>query len=145
MKNYMRYSSQTGLTDSDIIDMRTKAQSGKASASTIGSMYGINPTTAARIISGRSWGHVPAPKNLTDNYVIYPDGRIFAKATGSFLTTTAGKDGNMFVRITANGRRVRVPAAILVAAAFHGVDDAEKIDFANGDPEDLHFTNLVVI
>jgi hypothetical protein len=140
--NYIRYSSQSGLTDSDVIDMRVAAQSEELTTSDIGDMYNIDRTTAARIISGRTWTHVPSPRQI-GNYTIYPDGRIFSKSAGRFMQTSVGKDGQQYVELRSNGNREKVAVAVLVARAFLGTK-SNKIGFANGDTSDVHFTNLVV-
>lgn len=140
--NYIRYSAQSGLTDSDIIDMRVEAAMKDTSPSVIGERYGIDRTTAARIISGRTWSHVPAPKTI-GNYKIYPDGRIYSKSAGRFLQQTTTKDGSAFVELRANGEREKVSVASLVARAFLGTKST-RIGFINGDASDTHFTNLIV-
>lgn len=140
--NYIRNSTQTGLSDSDIIDMRVKAQRDGLSATAIAADYGIDRTTAARIISGRTWTHVPAPKQI-GNYTVYPDGRIFSKSAGRFMQGTIGRDGIEYVELRANGNRKKFAVAALVAAAFLSTK-SKKISFANGDASDAHFTNLVV-
>ena len=142
MNNYMRYSAQAGITDSDVIDMRVSAQRENLTATAIGERYGIDRTTAGRIISGRTWSHVPAPKQ-SGNYSIYPDGRIFSKSAGRFLQPTEGRDGLQYVELRSNGTRQKVTVASLVAKAFLGTRST-KIGFANGDTSDVHFTNLVV-
>lgn len=141
--NYIRSSAQSGLTDSDIIDMRVEAQRNGTSATAIGEMYGIDRTTAGRIISGRTWSHVPAPKAL-GNYSIYPDGRVFSKSAGKFMQPSIGRDGLQYIELRANGTREKVSVAGLVAKAFLGTK-SNKISFVNGQTTDPHFTNLVVI
>lgn len=140
--NYIRYSAQSGLSDSDVIDMRVAAERNGLSAAYIGETYGIDRTTAGRIITGRTWGHVPAPKQM-GNYSVYPDGRIYSKAAGRFMQPSVGRDGLKYVELRSNGKREKVSVASLVAKAFLGTR-SNKISFANGNPADVHFTNLVV-
>lgn len=139
---YVRASSQTGLTDSDIIDIRVMAEKDTLTASQIGEIYNIDRTTAARIISGRTWSHVPAPK-ARGNYVIYPDGRVFSKAGRRFMSPVLGRDGLAYVEIRDSGNREKVSVVSLVAKAFLNTR-SKKIKFVNGDTTDTHFTNLVV-
>lgn len=143
MNSYIRHSAQTGLSDSDIIDMRVQAQREGLSATAIAADYGIDRTTAGRIITGRTWSHVPAPKQI-GNYSVYPDGRIFSKAAGRFMQPTVGRDGIEYVELRSGGNREKIAVAALVAKAFLGTK-SNKISFVNGDASDAHFTNLVVI
>lgn len=141
MTTYIRQSAQSGLKDSDIIDIRQLAVDG-LTATAISEIYPIDRTTAGRIITGRTWSHVPAPK-AQGNYTIYPDGRIFSKAAGRFLQPSVGRDGMKYVELRSNGNREKVTVASLVAKAFLGTR-SNKISFVNGDTSDVHFTNLVV-
>ena len=148
MKNYIRNSLQTGLTDSDIIDLRIDATS--LNSVELGEKYGIDRTTAARIASNRTWSHVPAPVKQ-GNYLVYPDGRIFSTSNKRFLTVSTGKDGLGYVEITRQrkpkylgSQRVKVSVASMVAQAFLGTKSS-KIGFVNGRKNDAHFTNLVVL
>lgn len=143
MNSYVRQSAQTGLTDSDIIDMRVQADREGLSATAIAADYGIDRTTAGRIISGRTWSHVPSPKQI-GNYSVYPDGRIFSKSSGRFMQATIGRDGAEYVELRTGGGREKIAVASLVAKAFLGTR-SNKISFVNGDAGDAHFTNLVVI
>lgn len=142
MNNYIRHSTQTGLTDSDIIDMRVGAQRDNLTATDISMIYGIDRTTAGRILSMRTWSHVPSPKQI-GNYSVYPDGRIYSKAAGRFMQSSIGRDGSEYVELRTGGSREKVAVASLVAKAFLGTK-SNKISFANGDASDAHFTNLVV-
>lgn len=141
--NYIRYSAQSGLTDSDIIDMRVAAERHSLSATYIGETYGIDRTTAGRIISGRTWGHVPAPKQM-GNYTVYPDGRVYSKAAGRFMQPSVGRDGLQYVELRSNGSREKVALSMLVAKTFLGAKQSNKVSFINGNTSDVHFTNLVV-
>jgi hypothetical protein len=139
--NYTRYSTQAALTDSDVIDMRVLASSSEEiTAAEIGDMYGIDPTTARRIINGRTWTHVPQPKQI-GNYSVYPDGRIYSRAAGRFMQPQTGKDGQQYVELRSGGSRQKVSVALLVARAFIN-KNAKTVNFINGNAEDVHFTNL---
>lgn len=147
MKTYTRTSLQTGLTDSDIIDLRIDAQHMNSIA--LGEKYGIDRTTAARIASNRTWTHVPAPVKQ-GKYLVYPDGRIYSTANKRFLTVTVGKDGMGYVEITRQRKpkylgtqRVRVSVASMVAQAFLG-SKSSKLTFLNGRADDAHFTNIAI-
>lgn len=142
MTTYIRHSAQTGLKDSDILDIRRLAEVEGLTATDIGAQFGIDRTTAGRIINGRTWSHVPAPK-AQGNYVVYPDGRIYSKSSGRFMQPSVGRDGNQYVELRSNGTRQKVTVASMVAKAFLGTRST-KIAFVNGDTSDVHFTNLVV-
>ena len=142
MENYLRRSPKSNLTDSDVIDIRITAEAEGLTAQSIADRYNIDRTTAGRIITNRSWSHVPSPKTV-GNYSIYPDGRIFSNSNGRFLRTSTAKDGMTYVEMTTNGSRERVSVASLVAKAFLGTK-SKNISFINGDTSDTHFTNLSV-
>lgn len=144
--NYIRASKQTMLTDSDVLDMRDAAAVGNVTSSEVAALYGIDPTTAARAIDGRSWSHVPSPKAIYNGkYSVYPDGRIRSNASKSFLTPRTGKDGTPTVQLTINGSRETTSVAYLVAKAFisPSLRATSKISFISGQT-DTHFTNLAV-
>lgn len=137
--NYIRYSTQSGLTDSDIVDMRKEASTEGTSVEVLSSRYGINRTTTARILKGSSWSHVPQPKTL-GKYTVYPDGRIYSESAKRFMKTFM-RDGEQSVEIRVHGDREIVSVASLVAKAFLG-SKAKKFTYKNGDSTDIHFTNL---
>lgn len=142
MTQYTRVSLQTGLTDSDILDIRAFAASTGANTVEVGYRWNIDRTTAARIINRRTWSHVPNPKTI-GAYTIYPDGRVFSKASGRFMTTSKGRDGLQYVELRTNGNREKVAVATLVARAFLGTK-SRKLTFVNGDRSNAHFTNIAI-
>lgn len=142
MTQYLRYSAQSGLSDTDILDIRDAADRDGLSPEFIASQYNIDRTTAARIIAGRTWSQVPSPKRV-GNYSIYPDGRIFSKSAGRFMNTTTGRDGLSYVELRTNGRREKVAVAALVAKAFLGTK-SRNLSFVNGNTGDAHFTNISI-
>lgn len=143
--NYLRNSTQSGISDSDVLDMRDLAIRDGLTATEIGEQYGIDRTTAGRIITGRTWSHVPAPRTI-GNYSVYPDGRVFSISANKFLRATATKNG-AFVELREKGNREKVAVANLVAKAFISsrITSSKKIAFIDGNPSDAHFTNLVVM
>lgn len=140
--NYVRASSQSPITDSVVLDMRDLAKREGLTATAIADIYGIDRTTAGRIITRRTWSHVPEPKTV-QGYVVYPDGRVYSKAAARFLNTTVGRDGQVYVELRTNDRRERVAVALLVAKAFLGTK-SKAISYVDGDPSNAHFTNLVI-
>ena len=139
--NYMRYSAQSGMTDTDILDIRNLVADENKSFTEVADIYGINRRTVSRIVNNTYWSHVPQPTTLSKlpNYVIYPDGRVYSKHTNKFLSTESRNGSTVNVKI--KGKRYNV--AELVANAFINRKlDSSKIGFVNGDPTDVHFTNL---
>lgn len=145
ISNYVRNSTQAGISDSDVLDIRDLAFRGGLTATQIAAQYGIDRTTAARIINNRTWAHVPSPR-LINGYEVYPDGRVYSSASGRFLTISTNKQGQRSVTITKKGIRSQVPVANLVAKAFinERLTVTKRIDFVDGNPANIHFTNLVV-
>lgn len=142
MNSYIRSSAQSGLTDSDILDIRVYASNTGDTTTNIGENWNIDRTTAGRIINRTTWAHVPSPKQV-GNYSIYPDGRVFSKAAGKFMQTTMGRDGLQYVELRTGGTREKVAVAALVAKAFLGTK-SRNITFINGNSRDAHFTNLAI-
>ena len=141
--NYLRNSAQSGINDTDVLDMRDLAAQG-LTATEIGEQYGIDRTTAGRIITGRTWSHVPSPRTI-GNYSVYPDGRVFSISSQRFMTAKQTKEGAV-VELRQNGTREKISVANLVAKAFitSRISKAAKISFIDGNARNAHFTNLVV-
>jgi hypothetical protein len=142
MNSYTRYSSQASLSDSTVLDIRAAGRAKGATSTSIGQRFGIDRTTAARILTYRTWGHVPSPISY-GKYSVYPDGRVYSTASGRFLKQTRGSDGQNYVQITVNGASGRVSTASLVAKTFLKTK-SKNISFRNGNRSDAHFTNLKI-
>lgn len=144
-QKYMRYSEQSMLTDSDVLDMRSAFATGSVTAEELADLYGINRSTAERIVTGKTWTHVPSPRQINrGKYEVYPDGRIRSISNNQFLTTRF-KDGQEVVELRANGKREVTPVSYLVARAFisPNLRSTKSIRFI-GDSSDNHFTNIAV-
>ena len=145
---YIRHSPQSGLSDSDVLDMRTAFTTKSVSVSDLADLYGINHTTANRIVTGASWAHVPSPKSINrGKYLVYPDGRVYSIASRKFMASRVNKDGDEVVELrTTTGGRAITPIALLVAKSFvdSSIRSTKNINFVNGDTHDTHFTNITV-
>lgn len=147
MQTYSRYSEQSMLTDSDVMDIRVAHAKGNVTGVEIADLYGINRSTAERIIRNESWTHVPMPKSINrGKYMIYADGRIFSTSQGKFLIPRE-RNGQLVVELRANDKRQTVSVAYLVAKNF--IDStirSQKAVMVEGqDPADVHFTKISVI
>lgn len=76
-------------------------------------------------------------------YSVSSDGRVKDRHKNE-LAVRRDADGRACVRIWVNGVRVDMPAADLVAYAFHGPPKARyRVAHLNGDEDDRHEENLV--
>lgn len=141
-KNYVSYSSRTGLYDSDVMDIRLLAA--KKSIRNIASSLGIPKSTIHDIVIGKTWSHVPTPKilNQLKNYTIFADGRVWSNRTSKFLSPKMDKLGHVNVELIIDGKRQAHSVALLVAKAFLG-KKGNKISFRDKDVSNVHFTNIL--
>lgn len=141
--SYVTYSSRSGLTDSDVLDIRVAAKT--SSVRSVARSFATPKSTVQDIVSGKTWGHVPNPRvlNSLKNYTIYPDGRVWSNKTNKFLSTKLDKAGSLSVELVANGKRKSFSVASLVARAFSGKKSVSKVSYRDGDSTNVHFTNLV--
>lgn len=145
MEKYKRFSPNSGLTDSDVIEMLILAEMGKVESFTeLARSFGVDRRTVSRIINGQSWSHVPRPRPLGKNYFVCADGRVFSKTAGKFLSPKRDKDGNLVVELRVDGKRERAVISHLVAKAFIG-KKPKAIRFNDGDPSNPHLTNISVV
>jgi hypothetical protein len=147
VNKYVRYSSQSNLRDTDVIDMREKYRSSNASIQEIAELFGVNRSTVERIISHRTWSHIPSPTTIKNGrYSVYPDGRIWSTASKKFLTPRTTASGIPQVQLSTPTGKETVPVALLVAKTFisPNVRSMSSIAYANADTMDTHFINLSV-
>lgn len=142
--NYLKYSEASGLTDSEVMQIRYEWHSDPStSIRKISQKYNRPRSTVGDIIAGRTWTHVPDAQEMTSlkNYVVFADGRIYSYKSKKFLTHKITNDG-VTVRVVVNGKQKDVSVASVVAKAFHG--SSKKLTYVDGNPHNVHFTNLKV-
>ena len=145
--SYKRVSNRTNLNDSIVSDIRLAARQG-VSTSEIARVTGVHRKTVYNILEGNTWSHVPEPARAYgfQDYLVFPDGRVYNPNTDSFLTTNERASGETTVRVrTSSGRRVTVPVATLVARAYYGTRSKNPdVTYIDGNPQNTHFTNISV-
>jgi hypothetical protein len=141
-RNYVKYSSRSMLSDSDVIDIRRDADSAENfSVRELAAKHAVPKSTVHDILTGKTWSHVPNPVTVYKNYSIFPDGRVWSNKTSKFLQAKMAKSGTLSVELQVNGTRQTVPVASLVAKAFLG-KKSTKLSFVDGDSTNVHFTNI---
>lgn len=146
-KSYVRVSPQSGISDSQVLDIRRLFAAG-FTKSDIADSFGVDRKTVYNIVNGNSWTHVPSPRQIGNfsNYEVYPDGRVWSRGSSRFVTSRTRKDGSVTVELRSGDRRQTVEVAMLVARAFVNskVRTVNSISFRDGDSENTHFANLSV-
>ena len=138
-QNYVSHSTRSGLSDSDVLDIRLASRS--TSVRNIARQMTLPKSTVHDIISGKTWGHVPNPVVVYRNYSVFPDGRVWSNKSNKFLTSKLNRNGTLTVEVTVNGSRKTVQVATLVARAFLG-SRGSRLNYKDGDRTNVHFTNL---
>lgn len=145
MDNYRIFSPQSGLTDSEVTDIRLMGLHG-LNETQIAKSYGIHRKTVYNILNRKTWNHVPSPVRAYGfpDYLILPDGRVYSQAAGRTMAVNTRSDGQPTVRIrNTSGKRVTVPVSTLVARGYLGTRSREpKVSYRDGNPTNTHFTNL---
>lgn len=144
---YVRESKQSGISDSLVLDIR-KAYASGATKTEIADAYGVDRKTIYNIVEGNTWTHVPSPRPAGSfkNYEVFPDGRVWSRNAGRFVSTRTRRDGTVVVELRNGDRRQSVDVALLVARAFvnKNVRTPSSIGYRDADSTNVHFSNLVV-
>jgi hypothetical protein len=143
-RNYLNFSKRSGLSDTDVIDIRLAYLTDKISVRNLAAHYFVPKSTIHDIIVYKTWNHVPEPVKLKQykDYSVFPDGRILSNKTKKFLSTKMDRSGTLNVDLTVAGKRKSVSVASLVAKAFLG-SKSTKLTYRDEDKTNVHFTNIV--
>ena len=112
-------STQSGLSASDVLDIRYLHDVVGLNDAELSREFGVTRKAIYNIVNRKVWKQVPAPTTVRGfgNYRVYPDGRIQSKATGTFLTEIARASGPAVRVRAASGARTTVPVATLLKRA----------------------------
>ena len=143
---YRRFSNQTSLSDSDVLDIRRIFNQGDVSQTILAESYDVDRRTIHNIVTQQSWTHVPQPQPVSGNpqYMVYPDGRVWSTASERFLTPSTNASGEQIVTLSSNGSRSRTNVAQLVAQSFLSTRKRNFSVSYRDNPSDPHFTNLEI-
>jgi len=141
---YRRFSTQTALRDSDVLDIR-KLLAENYTETSIAQKFGIARKTVYNIAQGKTWTHVPAPKAVRGfpSYTVYPDGRVWSVASNQFMATKTRVTGERFVDLRSSGKRQSMPVSLLVARAFLN-SRSSIVNYIDDDRSNAHVSNLSV-
>lgn len=118
--DYSAQSSQSGLTASDILDIRRLHDVEGYNDAELSRQFGVTRKAIYKIVNRFSWDSVPVPTTVRGfgNYIVYPDGRVQSKATGDFITEIARASGPAVrIRQGRSATRTTVPVATLLKRA----------------------------
>lgn len=145
MSNYRQNSTRSTLTDSNVLDIRRL--SGQVSERQLATQFNIHRKTVYNIANNKTWRHVPQPKTITSfkNYTIYPDGRVWSNASNQFMKQTQRASGENTVKLRNGSQSKTFAVSELVARAFLGTRKRNlQIQYADGNPSNNHFQNIVI-
>lgn len=113
--DYTKTSSRSGLTGSDVLDIRRLYSEGYTD-SAIADEFGIHRKTVYNIVNRKTWQSVPNPRSVRgfSGYEVYPDGRVFSKAANTFVSPIQRASGPAVRIRTSGGRRTTVPVSTLL-------------------------------
>ena len=142
MRRYLRNSPHSSLTDSKVMDMHRMFREG-LNDTQIADRLNVHRKTVYNVRQGNTWAHVPRPVTVRgwQNYEIYPDGRIWSRATKRFLSPRKRRDGELVVELRSGSKRRTLPVSNLVAKAFLKGRN-KNVNYLDGNPSNVHYTNL---
>lgn len=144
---YRKTSSHSGLTDSQVADIRLMAMRGIPQTE-IANAVGIHRKTVYNIVERNTWNHVPDPVRAYGypDYLVFPDGRVYSSVSDQFITSRTRADGEKVVRIrNSSGVRVTTPVSTLVARGYLGTRSRNpNVTYRDGNPSNTHFTNITL-
>jgi hypothetical protein len=117
--NYSTTVSRAGLTGSDVMDIRYLHDTVGLNDAQLSRMYSVTRKAIYNIVTRKVWRQIPEAtvvKGFT-NYVVFPDGRVLSKATGTFITAMQRTTGPVVRIRNSKGARTTVPVATLLKSA----------------------------
>ena len=114
-----RASNHSTLTGSQVLDIRRLYNEG-SNDTILANQFGVSRKAIYNIVNRNTWNNVPTPITVRGfkDYVVYPDGRVFSKATGDVISTITRTSGPAVRIRTSGGNRTTVPISSLVQKGF---------------------------
>jgi hypothetical protein len=118
--NFNKESTRSGLTASDILDIRTLHDVHGKNDAMLGRLFGVSRKTIYNIVGRKTWKEVPDPVSIKGfkNYVLYPDGRVFSQTSMKFLNGMDRVAGMAYKLMTNKGERKTVVVSSLLKKYF---------------------------
>jgi len=112
-------SNHSSLTGSQVLDIRRLYTEGN-NDTRLANQFGVSRKAIYNIVNRKTWNNVPDPTTIRGfkDYVVYPDGRVFSKATGDVISTITRTSGPAVRIRTSGGKRTTMPISTLVAKGF---------------------------
>lgn len=113
-------SARSGLTASNVLDIRRLHDVNGLDDAHLSRIFAVSRKTIYNIVNRKTWKHVPAPVTVRGykGYSIYPDGRVFSKASGSFLSTINRATGPAVRLKRSDGSRKTVAVENLLRTGY---------------------------
>lgn len=73
------------FTPSQVNDIRHRINVLEETVSSVAKRYGVHSSTVSKISVGQTYRDIPTPMYVA-NYVIYPNGRVWSKSTGKWMS-----------------------------------------------------------
>lgn len=107
----------------DIINIRHKGIIEKVPAAKLATRYKTSPSTISSILQNKTYVDVPQPKVISgfNNYLVYPNGKVWSKASNRFLKAKPKKEGYKarYVTLRSNGQQRSFNIKETVAQLFN--------------------------
>ena len=112
-------SNHSTLTGSKVLDIRRLYTEGYNDTK-LSKQFGVSRKAIYNIVNRNTWGKVPEPTTVRgfNDYVVYPDGRVYSKSTGEQISLIERVSGPAVRIRTTNGTRTTVPVSTLVKEGF---------------------------
>ena len=107
------------LTGSQVLDIRRLRAEG-VSDTELAEQFNVSRKAIYNIVERFTWNNVPEPKTVRGfrDYTVYPDGRVFSKATGDQISAIKRSSGPAVRLRTSNGTRTTIGVNDLVKKGF---------------------------
>ena len=107
------------LTGSQVLDIRRLRAEG-LSDTDLAEQFNVSRKAIYNIVERHTWNQVPKPKTVRGfkDYTVYPDGRVFSKATGEQINTINRASGPAVRLRTSGGARTTIGVCDLVKKGF---------------------------
>ena len=112
-------SNHSSLTGSQVLDIRRLYTEGN-NDTRLANQFGVSRKAIYNIVNRKTWDNVQNPTTIRGfkDYVVYPDGRVFSKATGNVITMIARASGGRVRIRTSGGKRTTMPVSYLLEKGF---------------------------
>lgn len=113
-------SNHSTLTGSKVLDIRRLHDEEGYNDAQLARQFSVSRKAIYNIVERKTWTDVPTPTTVRGfkDYTVYPDGRVFSKATNAFISPITRSSGPAVRIRTSGGKRTTVPVSNLIERGF---------------------------